>query len=174
MNTTDCCIPYESPNTGVVIARGPNRIRNTAVAVATLLTLSGAEAVTYYPPTYEPGFDEPEFYSQFINQTRSQYLGYHLDQVDPLVVKCFLAQHPIVSNFLEEIKTITEDVYERAVNKSLRYFNDPDGGEPLLEVVLYTDLPIDELFEEKDMLLYEKIQQAGLSGAFEYVVLSNG
>lgn len=172
MNTTDYCSPYEPPNTDVAIAKSPSRIRNTAVTVATFIVLSGAEA--YFPPTYAPGFDDPESHSQLINEARTQYSGYILEKVDPLVVKSFLAQHPIVSSFLEKIKAITEEVYEGEIKKSLKYFNDPDGGESLLEVVLYTGLPIDELFEEKDLLLFEKIQQAGLEDALEYVVLSNG
>lgn len=174
MNTTDYCSPYETPNTDVAIAKGSSRIRNTAATVATFLALSVHGAEAYFPPTYEPGFDDPELHLQLINEARTQYSGYLLEKVDPLVIKSFLAQHPIVSSFLEEIKAIIEEVYEVEINKSLKYFNDPDGGESLLEVVLYTGLPIDELFEEKDLLLFEKIQQAGLEDAFEYVVLSNG
>ncbi|MGB3212977.1 MAG: hypothetical protein WBB19_19905 [Desulforhopalus sp.] len=155
------------------MSKGSGSIRNTAITVATFVALSAHGVGTYFPPTYEPGFDEPESHSQLISEARTQYSGYLLDQVDPLVIKSFVAQHPIVSMFLEGIKPILGDVYEGETKKTLRYFNDPDGGESLLEVVLHTGLPIDDFFEEKDILLFEKIQQAGLVDALEYVVLSN-
>lgn len=172
-NTADYSNPYEPPNTGLAIT--PSQIRNTAAATAMFFFLSGPGlAAASWPPTYEPGFHDSACQSHLAYEAQKQYSDYRLEQVDHFVLNDFLTRHPVVSTFLEEIKTIINDVYENEVTKSLRYCTDPEGDEPLLEVTLYTGLPIDDFFEKKDKLLFEKIQQADLATAFKYVVLSHG
>ncbi len=99
--------------------------------------------------------------------------GYMIHEQDKEAINNYLDSQPLAKALIIGVKPIIERIYhDTATKKRINLVDDPDTGTPLLELVILSALPIDADFIQKDRLLFSEIDQAGLSEALQYVVVS--
>ena len=175
-NTFQDIQPYEQVNTTepktTTIAR---ILRDTFVSGGILATLACQTAVASLP-TYGLGYIETSDGTSYQYKNELESLqGYSFDHNQTTEISSYLKCRPLALFFLCGIKPLIGKVYQKTtVHKEIQLVSDPDTGEPLLELVLRTDLPIDDELAAKDRQLFIEIEKAGLVEGFRDVVLSNG
>ena len=175
MNTFQYLQPYEQSSTTELKTTVTKVLRDTLVSGGILATVACHTAAATLP-TYELGYVEtPDKPSYQFKAALESLQGYSFDENQTIEISNYLKCRPLAQAFLSGIKSLIGKVYqETTIRKVVQLVSDPDTGEQLLELVLYTDLPIDDVFAEKDRQLFTEIEKAGLVEGFRDVVLSNG
>ena len=99
--------------------------------------------------------------------------GFMVHEQDKEAIISYLNAQPLAKAFIAGVKPIIERIYHgTTTKKKINIIDDPDTDSPLLEIVILSELPIDADFKQKDQQLFSEIEQAGLSEALEYVVVT--
>lgn len=175
MDTLQNIQPYEQASTTDVKRVFTKVLRGTLVSGGVLASLACHTAAASVP-TYGLGyFETPDKPSYQFKAALESLQGYSFDENQTIEISNYLKCRPLAQAFLSGIKPLIGKVYqENTTRKVVQLVTDPDTGEPLLELVLLSNLPVDDVFVEKDRQLFTEIEKAGLVEGFRDVVLSNG
>jgi hypothetical protein len=75
---------------------------------------------------------------------------------------------------VQNVISIIDEVYGVNTTRTIRVVDDLDTGKPIMELTIFSGLPIDEGFIEKDLRLFQKVAASELSLGFHDVVISQG
>ncbi len=84
----------------------------------------------------------------------------------------FLANHPECKALLAGLPEIIERTYGNPIEKHLALIADPDTQETMIEIEIFTHLPLGQAFDEKEERLFNTITAAGLSAGLRHVIIS--
>lgn len=167
--------PYDQPITtnGKVSIAKP--MRSTLSAATLGLTMAAAIHVPLMnAPTFQPSYVEETAQSIQHQVSEASIYGFVVAVEDFNAVNEYLTSYPLASVLLAELRPILKSVYNKKVDAKINILDDPDTGSPLIEVVILSGLPINDEFGQKDRLVFEGIQHAGLSEGLQHVVISQG
>ncbi|MBA3014372.1 MAG: hypothetical protein KKD63_04485 [Proteobacteria bacterium] len=177
-STVENIDPYRKPLTDMVMALPPKKSNSPLLSTLAFccLTLSPYN-FTYSIPTCPSDLKSSIGYDHFFSkgQTAESLLlrGYHFESVQQSSIELYLDSMPLAKSFVAQLGPIIERVYSGlAVEKKINLLADPDTGESIMEIVLSTNLPIDELFVAKDRQLFDEIEKEGLTDGLRHVVLT--
>lgn len=157
--------------------RQPPAIKQTSTSTAiglTLATMLGLGFVSHeLPPTFA---DTAKIItpSRIIERKGSALLGYQIDQLQEAAINEYLRQHINSQDFLREVATIVDNIYGFKVIRDLHIVEDVDTGMPIMELTVMSGLPLDDEFDQKDQLLFQKIETSGLAWGLRDVVITQG
>ncbi|BBL76533.1 hypothetical protein [Methylomagnum ishizawai] len=140
-------------------------------------------ALNMLPTTTLPYVSEFEFEIEVMTSTLSSQvksyaeLGlilseYKISNGDWDLAKDLLKKNPDLKIFINKLPSILNLVYGEEIEKRLNVLTDPDTAELLIEISLYTGLPLDQDFDEKEGRLFDLIEEAGLSAGLRHVIIS--
>ncbi|WP_143005493.1 hypothetical protein [Desulforhopalus singaporensis] len=127
-------------------------------------------------PTYRNGYldlesDSAKAYSKAPFEFMSLY---SCQQSDVEKIVSYVHEYPFVQDFLVKMSEIIDNIYPGLSDKKfLNCIMDPDTGEPLLELVFESGLPLDEEFLSKDRAVFEEIDACGIADGLKNVVFVN-
>lgn len=172
--------PYRQPITGMVMGPPPKK-SNATLAISTLAAFYclsfGPCNTTYSIPTCPSDLKSPFGYSLISNEVQTEgshpLRGFRFDSAQQSSIEEYLECIPLAESFVAQLGPIVERVYQGiSVEKKINLLADPDTGGPIMEVVLFTNLPIDEMFVAKDRQLFDEIEKEGLADGLRHVVLT--
>lgn len=146
---------------------------STAIAF-TLAAILGTGFVSQeLPPTFA---DTAEIITptRIIERKGFALFGYRINQLQEAVVNEYFRQHITSRDFLREVASIVDDIYGSKVIRGLHVVEDVDTGMPIMELTVKSGLPLDDEFDQKDQLLFQKIETSGLAWGLRDVVITQG
>ena len=150
--------------------------RQFATSTVVGLTLATMLGVTLpinneLPPTFA---DTTKFTipSSIIERKDSMPIGYEISQSQNAAVIEYLKQHITSRDFLREVAVIIDGVYGAGVVRNIHVVDDVDTGKPIMELTIQSGLPLNDEFDQKDQLLFQRIEIAGLAWGLGDVVIS--
>jgi len=141
------------------------------LAIATMLLLG---SVTHeLPPTFA---DTAEFItpSRIIERKGSALFGYKISQLQEAAVNEYLRQHVTSRDFLRDVAVIIDGIYGSNIIRDIDVVEDVDTGKPIMELTVKSGLPLNDEFDQKDQLLFKRIEAYGLAWGLCDVVISQG
>lgn len=145
---------------------------STVLAAAMLVGLSHAEHIE--PPTFvqTAQYTTPD---RIIAAKENDALrGYEISSLQISAIGEYLRQHIGARNFLCDVAVIIDGVYGSKVIRNIHVVEDVDTGKPIMELTILSGLPLNDEFDQKDQLLFQRIEAAGLAWGLRDVVISQG
>lgn len=166
-------LAFDTESRQILMATTMGTPRNTMAALGVTLTLAAgtsmggwAEAATR-PPSIQESIKQT-------NRLGAILAAYVYEPTDyKKLAEHFQANQDLLY-FLSALSSGAKEVYGPKIDAALQLHSDPDTGAPLLEVVILSDLPIDDEFEAKDRALFDWIERTDLTWGLGRVVLSQG
>lgn len=112
--------------------------------------------------------------SRIIERKDSALLGYGISQSQEFTVNQYLRQHISTRDFLRDVAVIIDGIYGSKVTRDIHVVEDVDTGTPIMELTILSGLPLNYEFDQKDQLLFQRIEASGLAGGLRDVVISQG
>jgi len=146
---------------------------STTIAFTLAAILGAGFATQALPPTFVNT-------AQIIAPTRITerkdfaLLGYRINQLHEAAINEYLRQKITTRDFLREMATIIDGIYGPKVIRDLNIVEDVDTGMPIMELTVQSGLALNDEFDQKDQLLFNKIESSGLAGCLRDVVISQG
>ena len=100
--------------------------------------------------------------------------GYEISPSLDATVSEYLRQHLTSGDFLHDIAIIIDDIYGSKVIRAIHVVDDVDTGKPIMELTIQSGLPLNDEFDQKDQLLFQRIEASGLAWGLRDVVISQG
>lgn len=143
----------------------------STVALALLTMLSGVEFSSYEPPTFA---DTAKIVtpSRFIERKNLPLHGYEMQSQS--AVNEYLNQHTTSRDFLRDVAIIIDEIYGSKVIREIHVVEDVDTGKPIMELTIKSGLALDDDFDQKDQLLFQRLDASGLASGLRDVVISQG
>ena len=147
----------------------------STVSGLTLATLLGGTGFVSHelPPTF---VDTARIItpSRIIERKNSALSGYEISPSLDATVSEYLRQHLTSGDFLHDIAIIIDDIYGSKVIRAIHVVDDVDTGKPIMELTIQSGLPLNDEFDQKDQLLFQRIEASGLAWGLRDVVISHG
>lgn len=141
----------------------------------TLATMLGGIGLASHelPPTFA---DTARIFtsSRIIERKDSALFGYEISPSQNTAVNEYLRQHISSRNFLHDVAIIIDDIYGSKIIRDIHVVEDIDTGKPIMELTVRSGLSLDDEFDQKDQLLFQRIDTAGLAWGLRDVVISQG
>lgn len=149
-----------------------NKPSISTVVGLTLATMLGGIGLASHelPPTFAD--TASIFTSSRIKD--SALFGYEISQSQNTAVNEYLRQHISSRNFLHDVAVIIDGIYGSRVIRDIHVVEDVDTGKPIMELTILSGLPLNDEFDQKDQLLFQQIEAAGLVWGLRDVVISQG
>jgi hypothetical protein len=112
--------------------------------------------------------------SSIIERNSSTLFGYKISQSQVAFVNEYLHQHLTSRNFLHDVAVIIDCIYGSKVIRVIHVVEDVDTGKPIMELTIKSGLPLDDDFNQKDQLLFQRIEASGLALGLSDVIISQG
>ena len=112
--------------------------------------------------------------SRIVERKDSALLGYEISQSQELPINQYLRQHISTRDFLRDVAVIIDGIYGSKVTRDIHVVEDVDTGTPIMELTILSGLPLNDEFDQKDQLLFQRIEASGLAGGLRDVVISQG
>jgi hypothetical protein len=148
---------------------------STVAALLTLASILGGTELTTQalPPTFA---DTARITSPSRPPERkdSALSGYKISQSQSFSVNEYLRQHITSRDFLRDVAVIIDNIYGSKIIRNIHVVEDVDTGKPIMELTVLSGLPLNDEFDQKDQLLFQKIEAAGLAWGLRDVVISQG
>lgn len=145
----------------------------STVAGLTLASMLGGIGVVSHglPPTF---IDTARIISpsRTIERKSSALFGYEINHSQFALVRDYLHQHITTSDFLQDVAVIIDGIYGSKVIRNIHIVEDIDTGKPIMELTINSGLPLDDVFVQKDELLFQRIEASGLAWGLRDVVIS--
>jgi len=147
----------------------------STVAALTLASVLGGAGLASHalPPTFA---DTARIItpSRIVERKDSALFGYEISQSQDSTINQYLRQHISVRNFLRDVADIIDGIYGSKVIRDIHVVEDVDTGKPIMELTILSGLPLNDEFDQKDQLLFQQIEAAGLAWGLRDVVISQG
>lgn len=101
-------------------------------------------------------------------------LGYEISQSQHIAVNQYLREHITSRDFLQRIAAIIDDIYGSKTIRDIHVVEDVDTGKPIMELTIKSGLPLNDEFDQKDQLLFQRIDASGLAWGLRDVVVTQG
>ncbi len=112
--------------------------------------------------------------SRIVERKDSALFGYTIRQSQDSVVNEYLLQHIASRDFLRQVAVIIDGIYGSKVIRDIHVVEDVDTGNPIMELTISSGLPLNDEFDLKDKLLFQRIEASGLAWGLRDVVVSQG
>ena len=86
----------------------------------------------------------------------------------------YLRQHVTSRDFLRDVAVIIDGIYGSNIIRDIDVVEDVDTGKPIMELTVKSGLPLNDEFDQKDQLLFKRIEAYGLAWGLCDVVISQG
>ncbi len=154
----------------------PTTHKQTSVSTVVGLTLAsmlGGLVSHLLPPTFG---DTARIItpSRIVERKDSALLGYAISQSQDSTINQYLRQHISARDFLRDVAVIIDGIYGSKVIRNIHVVEDIDTGQPIMELTILSGLPLNDEFDQKDQLLFQQIESAGLAQDLRDVVISQG
>ena len=156
----------------------PTTHKQTSVSTVVGLTLASilggvGLALHSLPPTFvdTARIATP---SRIVEPKDSALSGYEISQSQDSAISQYLRQHITARDFLRDVAVVIDGVYGSKVIRDIHVVEDVDTGKPIMELTILSGLPLNEEFDQKDQLLFQQIEAAGLAWGLRDVVISQG
>ncbi len=125
------------------------------------------------PPTFieTTQFTNP---SRINSRKESTLLGCQADLWQHSAIKTYLLQHPAARQFVLNAATIIDEVYGENTMRRIQIVDDLDTGKPIMELTIYSELPINDEFFEKDLRFFQKIASSEEAQGSHDVIITQG
>ena len=100
--------------------------------------------------------------------------GYEISQSQHIAVNQYLREHITSWDFLQKIAVIIDDIYGSKAIRDIHVVEDVDTGKPIMELTIKSGLPLNDEFDRKGQLLFQRIEASGLAWGLRDVVISQG
>jgi hypothetical protein len=156
-------------------ATNKQRDYSTVAALLTLASILGGTELTTQalPPTFA---DTAKIISpsRVAERKDSALSGYKISQSQSFSVNEYLRQHITSRDFLRDVAAIIDDIYGSKIIRDIHVVEDVDTGKPIMELTVLSGLPLNDEFDQKDQLLFQKIDTSGLAWGLRDVVITQG
>lgn len=153
-----------------------NPVTASKINLVMAATLSMVTTITpsHVPQSGLIAITESTLNSQIRNYAKVDLIvfEYKILDDDLSLINDWLQKSPDLKSLISGLPSILRKVYGEGVKKELAMLSDPDTGDALIDVSLYTGLPLDQEFDDKEKLLFDLIENAGLSAGLQHVVIS--
>lgn len=133
----------------------------------------GGFALHEFSPTFA-GTINNSAPARIIRQKEYVLFGYEIDQSQHVAVTDYLNQHVSTADFLQGVATIIDDIYGPTTTRDLHVIEDFDTGGLIMQLTIKSGLPLDDDFDHKDQLIFQKIDSSGLAWGLRDVVITQG
>lgn len=166
---------YEEPDTSASIERNVSKeVKKALIITATMAFSLTSLSIVDVTPTYANGYLVEDHIISHDNGAIGSFSGYDFTESHVAGINEYFANFPLSLAFVVGMRQILDGVYGiEGTHKELRLLDDPDTGQPLLQLVFKSALPIDDEFIEMDHRIYDEIEKEGLIAGLHYVVFSN-
>lgn len=147
----------------------------STVASLTLASILGGAGLVSHamPPTF---VDTARIITPFriVERKESALIGYEINQSQDSTINQYLRQHIFARDFLRDVAVIIDDIYGSKVIRNIHVVEDVDTGKPIMELTILSGLPLNDEFDQKDQLLFQRIEASGFAWGLRDVVISQG
>lgn len=166
---------YEEPDTSASIDRNVSKgVKKALIITATMAFSLTSLNIADGTPTYANGYVAEDHTILHENGVIGSISGYDFTESHVVGINEYFATYPFSLAFVIGMRKILDGVYGvEGTHKELRLLDDPDTGQPLLQLVFKSGLPIDDNFIEKDHRIYDEMKKDALINGLQYVVFSN-
>lgn len=156
-----------------VVSKQPNASTVAALTLASMLGGGVGLASHTLPPTFA---DTARIISssRIVERKDSALLGYEISQSQGPTINEYLRQHTASRDFLREVAVIIDGIYGSKAIRNIHVVEDVDTGNPIMELTILSGLPLNDEFDQKDQLLFQRIEASGLVWGLRDVVVSQG
>lgn len=112
--------------------------------------------------------------SRYTERNDYALFGYEISQSQHIAVNQYLREHITSRDFLQKIAVIIDDIYGSKAIRDIHVVEDVDTGEPIMELTIKSGLPLNDEFDQKDQLLFQRIDASGLAWGLRDVVIAQG
>ena len=126
-------------------------------------------------PTCRHGYHEVRVSSGYYQRTSLESIrGYDFVESQVSEIKEYFTKHPMAYVFVSKMRTILDKVYgTEGTRKEIKILEDYETGQPLMQLVFWSGLPLDEEFVEKDHEVFDELEREHLADGLQHVVFSN-
>jgi hypothetical protein len=151
----------------------PSKQANFSTVVGLTLMLGGIGLAYELPPTFA---DTARITAPSLHTVRNDYalFGYEISQSQHIAINQYLLEHITSRDFLQQIAIIIDDIYGSKTIRDLHVVEDVDTGELIMELTIKSGLPLNDEFDQKDQLLFQRIDASGLVWGLRNVVITQG